>query len=293
MATRARLGLLASVAVALLLGACGKDAPRSSSLVDDNRRAPVNGFAIDESSGEILLATNRGLFRISGDEAERIHSTVATPDGTGPVGTFLAFTRTGPGELLGSGHPDEKGRIAPFLGLIRSGDGGRHWRTVSRYGFADLHTLRRAHGRLYAYDAVLGGMLVSEDGGRNWEESFTPSGLALDFVVDPADGDQLLLSYEQRIVSSSDRGRSWQPLVGADRARLAWPAEDVLYRADQSGEVFESGDGGASWSLVGILDGEPWKLMSIDSDHLYAVLRDASVMESTDGGRNWEAVFTP
>ena len=30
-------------------------------------------------------------------------------------------------------------------------------------------------------------------------------------------------------MSSSDRGRSWQPLVGADRPRLTWPTPETRY----------------------------------------------------------------
>jgi hypothetical protein len=289
---RARLGTLPLAVAALLIPLSCGDEDSSSSLVDPERNPPINALGVD-AAGDVLLTTNRGFFRIRNGEAKRIPAQVSTPNGRGEIGTFLAFTALGDGELLGSGHPDQRGKLASFLGLIRSEDGGRHWRTVSRYGFTDLHVLRVAHGRLYAYDAVLGGLLVSEDDGRTWRESLVPSGPVADLVVSPADGDELLLSFEDRIMSSSDRGRSWQPLVGAERPRMAWPSAEILYRADRNGRVMESEDGGASWSLIGVLDGEPWKLEAIDSEHLVAALRDATIMESRDGGRTWEELFSP
>lgn len=293
MAIRARRGTLLLALAALLIPlSCGGEESSSSALVDPDRSPPINALGVDVA-GEVLLTTNRGFFRIRNGEAKPIPAVVRTPNGPGEIGTFLAFTMLGNGVLLGSGHPDQRGKLASFLGLIRSEDGGRHWRTVSRYGFTDLHVLRHAHGRLYAYDAVLGGLLVSEDDGRTWRESLVPSGPVLDLVVSPADGDELLLSFEDRIMSSSDRGRSWQPLVGADRPRLAWPTAESLYRADRNGHVMESEDGGASWSLIGVLGGEPWKLEAIDGQHLLAVLRDATIMESTDGGRSWDELFSP
>src|SRR5665809_85454 len=51
----------------------------------------------------------------------------------------LELKVAGPGRFIGSGHPDQRGALPGFLGLIESGDSGRSWRVISRLGTADLH----------------------------------------------------------------------------------------------------------------------------------------------------------
>ena len=196
--------------------------------------ATVHSLAADPAGEGLLLGTNRGLYRIDGDTATRIPSRAETPDGPTPVGTFLAFTADGD-ELLGSGHPDRRGAVAPFLGLIRSADGGKTWTTVSRYEFSDLHVIQAIHDRIYAYDAVLTAFLVSDDGGRTWEERLGVPEPFIDFVVDPDDPDRIVASSNSTIYDSGDQGRSWRALTAAESARLSWAEPDSLFRADADG----------------------------------------------------------
>jgi photosystem II stability/assembly factor-like uncharacterized protein len=247
---------------------------------------------VEPGSGDLLLTTNRGFFRIRDGQAKRIEGTVETEDGVSPVGSFLAFRALGEGRLVGSGHPDRKEKLAEFLGFIRSDDGGRTWLASSRYGIGDLHVIRIAHGRIYAVDAVLGGVVVSEDDGQDWLEWPTPPGDVLDLVVDPEDPDYLLISNERELFRSEDAGQTWRSLGSAPSARLAWPAPGRLYRADENGRVYRSEDRGESWGAGGSIDGEPWKLES-DGDRLLAALSDATIVRSDDGGESWTPVFEP
>ena len=66
---------------------------------------------------------------------------------------------------MGGGHLDQR-TLPQYLGYLRSDDGGRHWRVVSRFEDADLHKIVFKHDRLYAWDAVLSALIVSEDGGH-------------------------------------------------------------------------------------------------------------------------------
>jgi photosystem II stability/assembly factor-like uncharacterized protein len=209
------------------------------------------------------------------------------------VGNFLDFIATGPGELIGSGHPDEAGGLPTFLGLMRSGDGGRSWRSVSRLGDADLHKLIVKHDRLYAFDAVLSAMLVSRDGGRTFSEEFTPRGLITDFEVDPADPERLLAATEDQLFRSENGGKAWRPAATAPGIRLAWPVPERLYRADRGGEVRRSADDGRTWDAVGTLPDEPAQLHAVAADELYCALVDGTILHSRDAGRTWETAFDP
>jgi photosystem II stability/assembly factor-like uncharacterized protein len=161
-------------------------------------------------------------------------------------------------------------------------------------GDADLHKIVVAGGRMYAYDAVLSAILTSDNGGKSFTEHFAPRGLIIDFVVDPADRDQLLADNDDELFRSRDGGDSWRPVLRARRLRLAWPAPRHLYRADQGGAVYGSADAGRSWSKLSVVAGEPYKFKELrDPLHLYLALSDGTILETQDGAHSWKTVFTP
>jgi hypothetical protein len=295
--------LIAVISGAILLAGCGgggkqesRPLTRSDRLVDFSKKPPyVNALDIDPATGDYLLTTNRGFFRIDAktDEVARVRGTVTAGKASSTVGTFLELLATGPGQLIGSGHPDRSGALPPFLGLISSDDGGRSWRSVSRLGEADFHKIVLKHDRFYGFDAVLGAMLISEDGGRKFIERFTPPGLVIDFEVDPEDPDHLLAATETRLVRSTDGGRKWRPIDTGDGIRLVWPAADALYRAQKDGTVERSRDGGGHWDPVGKVPGEPYKFKALGPEELDLALSDGTIVSSDDGGREWKTAFRP
>jgi hypothetical protein len=298
--------VIAVAVSALLLGGCGGGgsdaaagdgtAKRSDRLVDFSLDPPyVNALDVDPATGDFLLTTNRGFFRIDAerDAVTRVRASVSAGGASAPVGTFLEVLSTGPGELLGSGHPDRKGALPSFLGLLSSDDGGRRWRSVSRLGEADFHKLIVRHDRLYGFDAVLGALLISTDGGKRFVERFTPPGLVIDFEVDPEDPDRIVAATDARLVRTTDGGRRWRPLDDAEGIRLAWPAEDALYRALADGTVERSPDRGATWERVGEVPGEPYRFKARGPEALDLALSDGTIVSTEDGGRTWKTVFRP
>lgn len=294
---------LALLCAAALVAGCGADdgggggsQGRSSKLVDFSKKPPyVNALEIDPADGSFLLTTNRGFYRIpeGGGEARRVKAKVTSREGSSPVGTFLEVDVLGPGEVVGSGHPDDPEALPPYLGFIRSTDGGRTFRVVSRLGQADLHQIRRIHDRLYAFDAVLGAILVSRDDGKTWTERFTPRQLVLDFVVDPEDPEHLIASTEEQIYRSEDGGERWRPSAQGTAPRLDWPAADALMRADKDGLFQVSADGGQTWERRGRIEGEPYKVRAVDAEHAFVALSDGTILETKDGGRSFEERFRP
>jgi hypothetical protein len=294
------------VAAALAVAGCGgndaggqddkRPKPSSARLVDLAKTPYVNAFDIEPESGDFLLTTNRGFWRIDrkSGAVTQLRGTIAGRGKRSTVGTFLFFLQAGgPGELIGSGHPDQEGTLPSFLGFIESKDGGKSWKVISRLGDADLHKILLKHDRMYAFDAVLSAILISTDGGRNFEEHFTPRGLIIDFEVDPEDPEYIVAANEDELFRSEDSGERWRPLMPGQGIRLAWPAPDALYRADEDGTVYRSEDRGQRWSEVGKVDGEPYKFKAISAEELYLALGDGTIVHSKDGGKTWDAVFTP
>ena len=292
-----------AAALALAAGVCAAGCGDSSSggagpsdrLVDLSKRPPfVNSLERDEESGEFLLTTNRGFFRIDprDDSVRRVRGTIEAGGDRSTVGTFLELNLDPDGQLVGSGHPDQR-TLPQYLGYLRSDDGGRSWSVVSRLGDADLHKIVFKHDRLYAWDAVLSALIVSEDGGRSFVEHFTPRGLIIDFEVDPEDPAHVLAATDEVLFRSEDEGDSWRPLVQRQGSRLAWPEQDRLYLAAKDGTVSRSEDGGDTFDEVGRVDGEPYVLDAVTGTELYMALSDATILRSEDGGASWEEEFRP
>ncbi len=295
-----RAGIAVLAALALALGGCGaaEDAPvkRSSRLVDFTKKPPfVNALDIDPQSNDFLLTTNRGFFRIArqGGKVTTVRGTISAQGKRSTIGTFLELLAVGPGQLIGSGHPDQQGTLPSFLGFIISDDAGKTWTAVSRLGNADLHKIIRIHNRMYAFDAVLSAILISDDGGRTFTENFTPRGLVIDFEVDPANPKRIVASNDGELFRSTDTGASWRPIDRREGIRLSWPAPDALYRALKDGTVERSSDGGDTFKPAGRVDGEPYKFKAIGKNELYLALSDGTIMHTTDGAKTWEAVFRP
>jgi photosystem II stability/assembly factor-like uncharacterized protein len=298
-----RIATLLAVALALAVAGCGssetdaKVGPRSDRLVDFSLQPPfVNALEIDPATEDFLLTTNRGFWRISpsGEKVTEIKGTITDKGQKDTVGTFLELEVQGDGKLIGSGHPDHQDTLPQFLGFISSEDNGKTWKSISRMGDADLHKIVTIHDKLYAWDAVLGAMLISEDGGKTFKENFTPRGLVIDFAVDPEDENYILAATEEELYRSEDLGAKWRPVTTAKRMRLSWPGPGALYRADQDGTVFTSSDKGSTWNPVSKVDGEPYKFKETDDpQHLYLALSDGTIVETTDGAKTWKVVFKP
>lgn len=269
----------------------------SDRLVDFSMQPPfVNSLGLDPETGEFMLTTNKGFWRIDPEtkKVTQVKGTVEAGGKSDTVGTFLEMEAVGGGRILGSGHPDTQNTLPQFIGYMESQDNGKTWNVISRLGDADLHKIVYAHDRIYAWDAVLSALLISTDGGRTFDESFTPPGLVIDFVVDPEDPEYIVAATEEQLYNTDNAGKRWRPLEMGTGIRLEWPEGGPIYRAEQDGTISTSDDKGTSWTKVGSVDGEPYKFETTDDpQHLYLALSDGTIVETTDGGRTWKDVFRP
>ena len=289
---------------ALALAGCGSSDPPdvqpqqlSDRLVDFSQKPPwLNSLDVDETTGEFMLTTNKGFWRIDPktDRVQQVKGTIEAGGKRDTVGTFLEFESVGGGRLLGSGHPDNEGTLPQFLGFIESTDNGKSWRVVSRLGEADLHKVVARHDRLYGFDAVLNALLISTDEGRTFEERFTPPGLIIDFVVDPEDPEYIVASGEEQLFKTEDAGKRWRQIDLGTGIRLEWPEGGPIIRAEKDGTVSTSDDRGTTWTKAGEVPGEPYKFESTDDpQHLYLALSDGTIVETEDGGKTWNEAFRP
>ena len=242
----------------------------------------VHGLGVDPGDGVLYAATHSGLFRVPEEgKATRVANRAQDT---------MGFSIVGPGQFIGSGHPDfrEDDVRPPLLGLIESDDRGETWDRVSLHGQADFHALHAAHGNVYGYDSTSQTFMVSQDG-KDWDRR---SRLALaDFVVDPTDPDTVLATTQQGVVRSTDGGRAWTPVAGAPTlVVLTWAGQGQLYGVTPDGTVQRSQDGGATWDTRGAVGGVP-EAIAVDvrggRETLYVAAADRGILASADQGRTF------
>jgi photosystem II stability/assembly factor-like uncharacterized protein len=267
---------------------CGGAPSENPVATEDPGPVHVHGLGVNPTDGSLFVATHTGLFRAAPDEqrARRVGDRYQDT---------MGFTVVGPDRFLGSGHPDGREQLPPFLGLIESRDAGRTWKPVSLVGERDFHVLEAAGSRIYGFgsdfETKQAALLGSGDGGRSWAQHTPPEGL-ISLAIDPQDRDRIAVSGEQGLYVSSDAGGGWRPLDGA-ASLLAWPAAGGLFAVALDGTVARSADAGRSWRRLGNVGGQPAAFEGQSGDELYVALHDGTVKRSSDGGASWSVRSTP
>jgi hypothetical protein len=284
---RARSAAFVSLMVAVAVTACGgrdnDEAPVTGPpQLFDPGPVHVHGLGVNPRDGALFIATHTGLFRAAPGErrAQRV---------AGRSQDTMGFSVLGPDRFLGSGHPDLREDLPPYLGLIRSNDAGKTWKPMSLLGKADFHVLEAHDAVVYGYGSAWPSQrrlfLVSADGGRRWTELRPPARL-VSLALDPRDARRLLAAGPRGLFGSRDGGRSWSAVPGAP-GMLAWPTPDRLYRVRADGTIDVSRDTARTWARVGEVGGQPGAFEAAAAQDLYVALHDGTVKHSTDGGRHW------
>jgi hypothetical protein len=278
-------GLALAFLAAVVIASCSADergGPSSDKpRTGDPGAIHVHGLGVNPADGALFVATHTGLFRAEPGEARARRVADRFQD-------TMGFTVIGADRFLGSGHPDGRDDLPPFLGLIETVDAGRTWESVSLMGKRDFHVLEAADKQIYGFGSDFAtreaGLLVSADGGRSWEERPVPEPL-VSLTINPSDPERVLASGERGLYVSSDAGRRWRSLA-ARAGLLAWPSARSAYRVTLDGRVSRSADAGASWDHVGDVGGRP-SAFETAGDELYVALHHGMIKRSTDGGRSW------
>jgi hypothetical protein len=268
----------------VLLAGCGGDDNGSGDagpVVEDPGPVHVHGLGINPRDGALFIATHTGLFRVADGDSKASRVGDRYQD-------TMGFTVTGPDRFLGSGHPDGRDELPPFLGLIESRDAGASWSAVSLQGKMDFHVLEAQGARVYGFGSDFytreARFLASADGGKTWEERPVPEPL-LSLDPPPDDPDRLTASGERHLYHSRNGGRGWRRLAG-EHGLFAWESPTRLVVVTLAGEVM-AGDGAAgNWRRLTEVGGEP-AAFEAEDDGLYVALHDGTIKRSSDGGRSW------
>jgi len=190
----------------------------------------------------------------------------------------VSWTQTGPDTLFGSepaviADPFTEGRLygLEMEGPKRSDDGGQSWKSIreglpSMGSMMDIRVLLPSpdtDGLLYAVPAVYAetgsGIFASDDHGDSWKPANTGmEAVAITKLVAGPGGSLWALDLFGTLYYSANAGQSWttqsiaHPCVGAYGNDGAWELlyGQSLFAFVSTGKLLESGDGGASWTLV-------------------------------------------
>ncbi|WP_328967506.1 F510_1955 family glycosylhydrolase [Streptomyces sp. NBC_00239] len=288
MTIRFRIPALAAGAAAgaLLLTACSATDPQPAATqagAPDPGTGHLHGLGVDPADGSLYAAGHLGVFRLGPTGAVRIADRYQDTMGftvTGPR-TFLGS---------GHPSPTDPTATSPHLGLIRSTDAGQTWTTVSAGGEADFHSLLQAGENVYGLDSQTSQIWASKDAGATWERrakipsgdlaahpgapqevwAATRDGLlhstdggatfepvpgapALAAVERPAPDQLIALAADGKVLAGGD-GTSWTERgrlpQGAQPAVLTAASPTHLLAADTNDAVYESKDGGRTWTVV-------------------------------------------
>ena len=273
---------------ALTLIGCGgqpADAPRAPS---DAGPIHVHGLGVNPADGALFVATHTGLFRAPRGQLRARRVGDRHQD-------TMGFTVLGPDRFLGSGHPDLRERLPPFLGLIESRDAGRTWRALSLQGAVDFHVLEARGRRVYGYGSEFESrgerFLASRDGGRTWRR-LEPPGPLLSLAISPGDPDELLASTEGAVYRSTTAGRTWAAVDAPAPGLLTWTADGV-FLVSAEGRVWRSAAGAASWRPAGSVGDRPAAFDGGVGTELLVALHDGTIKRSLDAGGSWSVRARP
>ncbi|MEV4202990.1 F510_1955 family glycosylhydrolase [Micromonospora globbae] len=240
----------------------------------------IHGLGINPADGKLYVATHDGLYQLPADSGPPRLVGQTRQD-------TMGFTIAGPNVFLASGHPAPSQGGPPHLGLIESGDAGSTWKTLSLSGQADFHALRFRHNTVYGYNSVRGQLIASTDK-ATWQ---TRAAMALrDFDVSPTDPRILLATTETGLQRSTDGGATWSPAGGPPLVLLAWQTADRLWGISTTGDILRSADGGTSWNPSGKLAGQATAFAAYEGK-LYAAVHEQGIYDSGDGGGTWTQLY--
>lgn len=249
----------------------------------------IHDLVLDDD-GTLLVASHTGLYRI-----EALDRAVLV----GEQHDFMAMAADAD-TLIASGHPNlllERYRVEgrpPFLGLIRSSDGGKAWQIVDLLGDADFHALVPTDAGLFGAETT-GRIWFLDAASGDWSQLGEVE--ARDLAVNPADPNhQLAPDYDGTVWASIDGATSWTVLDAAPPViEIEWISERRIVGVTEAGSIWVADEPGGPWTeTASAASGGEVETFYVDRDGDWWVsVHGGSISHSSDGGGTWAQAYVP
>lgn len=219
---------------------------------------------------KILLGTHHGLYKYASlDNIKMIGDKKIDLMG-------LAVTNN---ILYASGHPEAGSNLTNPLGLIKSTDGGKNWKTIALEGKVDFHFLEVNGDKVYGVDAFNGKLLFSADGGKNWRD------LGIneypDHSISNPKTNEVYAIKSGQLIRSTDSFKSIKTIKTLESTKLVEVLGSKIFVVSGN-KLFVSENQGKNWRLASYFK-EKIVDLTISSQILVAV-SGSKIYVSKDGG---------
>ena len=183
--------------------------------------------------------------------------------------------------------------------LFNRGSDNSSARSISRLTTTDFHSL--AFSPTEPETIYFGhhyGLLVSHNGGKNWEPTTLENADAMSLALPSSDPHIMYAAGHNVFFKSTDSGKTWESvstnLPGLDIHGFTVSSENAnqVYAHVVGFGIFGSQDGGSTWTLLSANAPPSTYNLAIgeNSETLYAAATQAGLWQSQDGGRTWTVV---
>lgn len=269
--------VVAAILIAILIAGCSSThAPdlKTGASAEVDRPAVALDPGVDHvhaavfHGGHLLLGTHSGLVEV--DPATGLTKARGTAQDD-----FMALAAAG-SSLIASGHPGPGSGLPDPLGLQRSEDGGLTWQGVSLSGQVDFHGLA-TDGSSIAGIGTEDGVLISDDGGSNWQASGVNAAISLAWFQG-----ELWIASEDGLRIWSNGSIREAPASTQSLMVLATAGDGTaLWAVARNGSVWRSLDG-STWQERGAVTA--LEALAATTETAYAVTaRSITVIPGEDG----------
>jgi hypothetical protein len=285
---------LFALAAIAALGACDNgSAARTEPILHH-----VHGLAFTPDGGALIVPAHIGIAVYRDGRWSRA---------PGPLHDFMGFSVTRQA-IYTSGHPAPGSALRNPLGLMKSVDGGKTWRSLGLVGEADFHEMAAGFRTNVVYVVNTEpnsrmprpGLYYTTDDGKTWTRS-AAAGLAgqlINVAVHPTEAGTVAAAATGGLHLSRDFGASFR------RLGRSYPVTAVLFDLDGKHVYFVDRDAGTLQRVS--LDGREnaaLRLPEIEKDFVLYIAQNPArpnelafatrarhVFLSADGGRSWKQI---